>query len=506
MNATWQLLKKRVYGGRRGAAVLIVLGIMSVALAVSFAMLRTQAGVQSIAANALRKERARQAAQTGLQHALRLMQSNDWEGVATTVQRNIAQKDSFTVEFATGDAELLPSSPLYNEYPFRVTVTVTGAACDPVNPQAVTTHKTQAVVQLVRKEFAPSLDLSSIANQTITQITSAPAYVEVPVRVEGPVYLEGGLRLCTDYPEGTSPLHRLLDDLELMRTSGKGDHRPFNGPVTLAGATSSDAIILLRDHLNVPYNSIPSGNSSAISVGSPSSYTLYPGGRSYPVQDLTSLYGTTVSSTTIQPDPVDNPLGLFRTSSSLTLNNNVVFRGMLVTGGYQPDLLIAGDNVSLLPVSLPSLAGATTSRQLPTAVVNDDFRLYSGCQNCVINGLLTTTDDFEFRKGAAATSATVTGNIVCSNLKLYGRTEWDAGASNWNFMLFLYQLAVSGGYSNTFPEWLATVTLDYEPKLIIKQPAVAPQYHWQDFAQPVYKELAGDDGLRWSVIRVRDIP
>ncbi len=487
--------------------MLIVLGIMSVALAVSFAMLRTQAGVQSIAANALRKERARQVAQTGLQHALRLMQTEDWGGVDSTVSRTITSHESFTIHYATGDEALRPTDTDYEEYPFRVTISVTGATRDPGNPAVIASHEMKVVVQLVRREFAASADLSTLASQTITQLTNTSAYVEPPVRVEGPCRFEGTLRLSTVYPGIDSTRDRLLAGLEQMRIEDKGDHRPFNGPVSLIADRNSDAIPLLRDQLNLGVNALPSTTSGSIGASPPALYTLYPGGRSYDVQNLTWDYGVSISNRTLEPDPLVNPLGFYRTSLSLTLGDNVTFRGMLVTSGYQPDLLVMGDNVSLKQVTLPPVESATSSRQLPLAVVNDDFRLYSGVQNCSIEGLLTAYDDFEFQRGSADTSAVITGNVVCTRLELFGRNEWGHLSVPWVFTESAYNADVADGYTATFPEWLhAKYGLDYQPKLIIKPPAVTPHYHWQDFSEPVYKPRAGDDGLRWSVVRIQNIP
>src|SRR5438552_3178588 len=67
---------------RRGVSLLLVLGLVAIALATSYALLRTQATSMQLQGNAGRQVDARQAAFAGLSAALRRMHEPDWGGVA----------------------------------------------------------------------------------------------------------------------------------------------------------------------------------------------------------------------------------------------------------------------------------------------------------------------------------------------------------------------------------------------------------------------------------------
>src|SRR5262245_51475877 len=106
---------------RRGMSVLIVLGLLAITLAVSYAMMRTQSTNIQIHNNYQRRGDARQAAYAGLSMALRAMQQNNWAGVTSTLSRNVGEGTSCYVTYETGDAALLPGSASYAEWPYRVT-------------------------------------------------------------------------------------------------------------------------------------------------------------------------------------------------------------------------------------------------------------------------------------------------------------------------------------------------------------------------------------------------
>src|SRR5687767_7360645 len=73
----------------RGIAVVIVLGLLAVTLAISYATLRGQGTSTQLARNSSRALDARVAAQSGLAAALRKISENAWAGVDSTVRSNV---------------------------------------------------------------------------------------------------------------------------------------------------------------------------------------------------------------------------------------------------------------------------------------------------------------------------------------------------------------------------------------------------------------------------------
>src|SRR5258708_3850443 len=66
------------YSRRRGVAIVLVLGLLSLTLALSYALLRSQTIAAQVQQNSQRTVSARLAAQTGLSVALRKMQEANW--------------------------------------------------------------------------------------------------------------------------------------------------------------------------------------------------------------------------------------------------------------------------------------------------------------------------------------------------------------------------------------------------------------------------------------------
>jgi hypothetical protein len=212
---------------RRGVSVLIVLALLAITLAVSYAMMRTQSMNAQIHHNYQRRGDARQAAYVGLGVALRTMQISHWPGVDAPLSRNLGDGQSFTVTFETGDASLAPGSPAYADFPYRVTILSQGVVTDQQTSIVNSTHQVRAVVQFVpRKVSDPPANWSSLQNFTVYQWGSAAGEcvgLEVPARMEGPVFAGGGLKLAHSYP-------------------GDGENRPFAGQI--------DEIVVLRQALS----------------------------------------------------------------------------------------------------------------------------------------------------------------------------------------------------------------------------------------------------------------
>src|SRR5688572_10286083 len=105
---------------RRGFAILLVLALISMTLAVSYAVIRTQAAGLKAGTNLGQRLDARQAAYSGLSAALRKMSQSDWAGADTVLTGTVGTYATFAASFATGDALLTASDPSASDWPYRL--------------------------------------------------------------------------------------------------------------------------------------------------------------------------------------------------------------------------------------------------------------------------------------------------------------------------------------------------------------------------------------------------
>jgi hypothetical protein len=185
--------------------VLIVLVLLSLTLAFSFAMMRTQATMSQVQQNYQRRALAKQAAMAGISIGMRKMSQASWEGVGVDLTGSLGSDVSYTVTFATGDPELAPGHPDEAEYAYRVTVTSTGTSIAPGDPNQQSTHTIRVVMQLVRQQMQPPPELwSQVQAYTLYQWNSDAGRAvefEIPARIEGPVAFHNAVELCEEYPD-----------------------------------------------------------------------------------------------------------------------------------------------------------------------------------------------------------------------------------------------------------------------------------------------------------------
>jgi hypothetical protein len=201
---------------KRGIAVLIVLAILSITMALCYAMMRAEFMSSQIQLNYQRRADARLAAYTGLSIALQTIQSSDWAGVQTPLTRNLGEGQSCVVTFQTGDASLQPGDSDYEEFPYRLTLVSTGSVTDPKTSVVTSSFSVEAVVQFVRRKLydAPA-NWSNITGYTLYQWgtdSEDTIDLDLPVRIEGPIYAQNKIELAKSYP-------------------GDGDDVPFAGQI-----------------------------------------------------------------------------------------------------------------------------------------------------------------------------------------------------------------------------------------------------------------------------------
>lgn len=531
-------------------AVLLVMGMLAMTLALSYASLRGQATVAQLAENQGRGDQARLAAESGVYDALRTMSESSWSGIDTPLAGNVSDHSWYEVSFVTGDGPLPATDPDYdpNEFAYRVTITSTGYADDPGQPSIRAIHSVEAIVQLARRAILDEpTTWPRFTDFTVYQWGNRDTIVQEPVRIHGKTNLLGRLNLSQEYPLSQSspnkPRNDYLSGLNGMRLDGRGDHRPFASPLSIALTRQyTSTLTLLSTNLGYSdanlLDALDTTEPPALHPGNVVSYQLYPGGKSYTPPILQSVYGTTLagaSSTSplvLTPDPIDNPLGIYRSRNSLTIADNVHIQGTIISEGSTPDVVVRGTNVKFEGVPIrPREQYPAELYQLPVALVKGDLHFY-GTSDAIVRGLAMVYDDFELRQGAAGAKFSLVGHLFANGLRLRGRSSWIMTATDWdqeyndyitaiendgdggllsftvNLLLgILDDIRTSLGLGSNdnvyFPEWVQhTRGFTILPALTFAPDTTSGVLpHWHDWSQPVYQKDPLDAGLRWNLVR-----
>jgi len=513
--------------------IVLAMALMAIALALSYSVMRSQMTAVMIQHNSDLRLRARQAAQTGLAAGLRQMHQANWGGVNSTYTGNINATDGFAVAYATGDASLTPTNPSYSEYPYRVTLSITGSASDLANPGVVSSHSMQAVVRLVPRQLGPEPPAwPTMKQSTVFQSSAANFSIDVPCRIQGPLALQGTLQLCQNVPNYNSANQQYLGDLGLMPSAGYPDDRPLTGPVTLPFANTPSATrSLLTNTLGV--QAIDTPQTSAVGWSYPGtikSYQIYPGGEVYQVP----LLNTTLTNLSLAPDPLANPLGIFYINDDLHLKDNVSVQGTIIADGT---VSIDGVNVSLQSPSLPALDGATQPVQLPAVITGDDFQVSAGGQGSV-QGIVAAFDSFLIQSGTQSAAFDLKGSVITTAFTIQPRSEWELPSFWWMTLWQTFNAQVGVGKGNGkgngngngnghgngngngngngqgngpsgvpyFPIWLGQSGFISTPVLTLEPNPSPFTYHWKNPTDPVYVANPSDPGLRWDVLAIADNP
>lgn len=491
----------------RGIAVVMVLGLLAITLAISYATLRGQGTTVELARNNGRSMDARVAAQSGLSAAIRKMSENAWGGIDSTIRSNVTDNSWYQATFSTGDAKLLQGDALFSDYPFRVTIESTGYAADPLNAAIQSQHKSRCVVQLVRKKLlAEPAGWSNLTSYNVYHFSNHDAYVQFPVRINGPVCMLGKLNFCTEYPGNTTALNSYLSGLNSRRLAGRGDDRPFPGAITLRGVVGTQdtaTITSLTTNLATVSTEALTTSAPPEHPGPITTYKLYPGGKSYGIKRLQD-YGNPMQNVTLLPDPVLNPLGIYRTEGSLTIANNVQCTGTIIgDNSGSADIVITGTNVVINGSNMPALYGSASTYQLPSVLSKASLRMDSG-SDAQINGTAMVWKEFEIKQGTAASKFALTGNLIADTVLLRGRSNWVLTAPTWSSDNTLFNLQKLTGIPY-FPDYQENKRgFTVKPTLTFSSNSSGVQPHWHDWSQPVYQPDSADPGLKWEVVRWED--
>ena len=205
---------------RRGVAALLVILMISIALSLSYVLVRSQGTAALIQDNAGLAAEARQAAFSGLSAAYAVMHdADDWQGVSSTFTRRLSDYVWFTVEFRTGDDPVRPAAADAKSWPYLVTLVATGHAADPHDPSRVVTDSVKAVTKLVPRALAPQPNgWAEMARHTVYQWdSSATVAIDLPARIEGPAFFAASVQLGVRNGWSDEPRMRYFLDLENAR-------------------------------------------------------------------------------------------------------------------------------------------------------------------------------------------------------------------------------------------------------------------------------------------------
>jgi len=497
---------------RRGVAVLLVLAILSVSLAITYAVMRSQSVMARVQQNAGTHMTAHDAAITGMSIALRKMHKSDWAGVGSSLNGNLGPDTSYEVTYTTGDPSLEdpnnpgspdPTHPDYEDWPYRVTIQSTGIAATPGESTAPAEHTVRAVVRFVPRALGTQPSAwDEINAYTMYQYDNVDSYIHTPARISGPVRLRGALEVSPDYNWLDPVRDQYLGDLVTMYDNGGEDRRVLTGPLTLpSGYIPSTVLSLLQSVMQIP---VSNGSSSTLSgwnyPGSINTYRLYPGGKLYNVASLPSL----LSGQSLGPDPDTNPAGLFYNSGDVDIEDEVSITGTIVAGLR---VNLDGQNISIQAAALPALQDTSETVNLPIVIAGDDLRALDECQ-ATLNGLVAVWDLFEVPSITASEedmSFTLVGRLVFREMRIERRGAWDLTKNAWNGLYDDFQDNLSSADPIPyFPTYLESLGYSMEPKIAFSEPESAVVYHWITDGQSIYAPASGDEGLMWNLIDWKD--
>lgn len=294
-----------------------------------------------------------------------------------------------------------------------------------------------------------------------------------------------------------NPRRRLFRDLSVTHLSGGNDQRPFAGQVSLPFASQgTETADELQTMLETTIHDEPivatQGDWSKPTSFAPTSYQVYEKGENYTPVALTS---NTLANTTLSPDAA-NPLGIFTCDVDLTIGSNVNIQGTLIC---KKKVVFDGANIQIAPVTMPPTDVTYSGLRIPTIVSGGTISVRDGVSASVV-GLVISFEKFKVEAGGYSTEFELVGSLVCTTgFIIEKRTEWDSYDFKTGVKSFMNQPT-----HTRFPDYLNSVGLSPEPKIIIRPTVSAYQYHWvdPDSPDPLYLPSGANSNFEFELIRL----
>jgi hypothetical protein len=478
--------------------VLVVLALVSIALGVTYALLRSQSAMTHIPKNAIFRSSARQAAVSGLAIGMRTMSRSTWSGANSTITGTLDGQSSYTVTFSPGDPTLAATD--INQA-FRVTLASTGVTINPDVSSQPVSFRARAVMRLAPKQLnTEPMNWPTLLQYTVAQIGSSPQFfIDPPAQVQGTVRVEGQFGMGSDIAMSVTQFQRFYGDENAMRQAGVSDCRPLTGAVSIrSGAVDAQTSSYLTSQLGLTLTTITPSNSTALPVPSQlTTYQIYPGGPTYQV----TAVGSSLANVSYAPDPVHNPLGILFSSNNVAIGDNVSIAGTLICGG---NVNITGSGVSLQPVTMPPLWGTTAPVRLPALACTGSFYCAAGINVSVI-GTIVSGSQFTIDQGSQNDRFSLKGHLIAyKDVQIKRRNEWNILSLVWgtDYTLFTTQLLLPRPPGIAyFPVYLTGLGINANPLLTIVPDSTLFADHWQDLtAGTIVVVPSADNGLRWELV------
>ena len=485
---------------RAGAALVLVMMVLSLGVVLSFALLQAQTAHMFLQRNADHTEQARQAALSGVSAALQQMRDPEWSGVDSSFQQDLGSGMSFLVSYTAGDDQLTPEDPDYWLWPYRVTVTITGRSEDPANPQIASEHTIRLVVQLVPEQLSPvpAAWTTSLQYALFQRYRSSgqDAVVEVPCQIQGRSRFQKKLKFMKSYPYPDQAAQRLAGDWYLLQQQQQTDYRTFTGEVELPLDKQTGRTLQALQALGVPVTDRKKNYREDWPLKRAIfSYRLYPGGPVFQAEQLPA----SLQDVVLEPDPTTNPLGLFFRIGSIELGEDVEIHGTVLTYTFwNGSLKLDGSDILIEPVSMLPLQGETKPVQLPAVILLQHLKVEEDC-SAEIRGAVYVSDRLRVYKGSQGDIwLRIQGPVSVERLDIRARDEWDQDDPWWETTWQEFQQ--SG--EPLFPLWLLeNKGLDSTPRIVLSGPSDQVRYHWPDARYPIYVQPSEEEGLQWDLVR-----
>lgn len=483
---------------RRGVAVLIVLALVAVTLGLAYASLRVQVTAQQLQANSTHHLSAREAAMSGITAALRKMHQSDWAGVSTALSASLDSSTRYEVAYTTGDTDLAVTNPLYREYPYRVTLVSTGYHTD-AGTGSRAMHRMRVVVKLVpRAVAADPTDWNYVQPYTVCQRRDdADFELHMPFQMQGTTRIQRRARINKDYNRFDAAAVSYLNGLNAIFLQGS-DCRPFTGAIHWQAATQdTDERNWVTSNLGITTVETARHDLPAWSTLAPNAtYQIYPGGATY---NVVSVAQTVTQGTTLESDPLTNPLGIFYRNGDIRLQRDVTVKGALVADGVGGNVVIAGTNVLLQAIDHPALFGSTAPVRIPT-VIAANFGQNTGA-SATVNGFAYVEELLEIGRDTQLATFSLNGKLVVRKIIINERTQWDS--VSWDSAALVWNLLPAG--KALFPIYMDTLwNVKKEPLIVFKPNTTTRNYHWLTRGTPLYAAGATDAGLCWDIVSWKD--
>ncbi len=344
-------LRPRKGGNRRGISLLLVMVAVSASLIITLSFVRTETSCLRIRHNALRRDLALQAAQTGASVALEAMHSTTWAGVTVPLSRTVLSDSEGTSSF---EVEFLPiqdvTSTIPDDAPLYVAIRSTGQwiSAEDVNEQV--SKQVEVITRLLPRVSGRTIGAGDSASATdvtanpgsydtiqtyaaYVKTTSEPLQIEPEDRIDGTVWLYDNPRIYGDVLWSSTIRNTMLTSIgQVYGTTSGGASiihpHPFNGQLTFRAAPSA-AIQADLAKLGVTWNqngTVPTWPS--IDYAGRLTYQVFQGGFTYNAVTV----GANLSATTYKPTS-DNPLGIFYHAGDMNVLTGTNIYGTLVCTG-----------------------------------------------------------------------------------------------------------------------------------------------------------------------------